>query len=734
MARNRRIGLASIPLLVVGLMLFGLFVSPARGQGEEPTSSCEPGLRKWAEPLSVLLGEPVSVTLGMTSTCEARMLPMDVILLVDESPSMTRSNEGSGDLRTPIAKPTEPDPRETPGGDPTDIPPEPPEPPDEPPGPGDPGPPGGGGGGQVGGRDYDPCLYIGPQRGGNGPGDPAPTGNPGDPGGPPRPTEPGPVNTATPTREGRPEPTKDPGPGNGGREGYEEEPAGGEDLIREAQGLVTDFLDRDEVKAMFDDGTLRMGVVAFNDRARVLRGLSDDPSQVRSAMSRLRPGGGTKIRVGMQMAQNQLRDTRGDSDSDRVKMIIVLSDGEFCIRDVGRSASGRDEIRVVTIGLGRLYQQDPSLLRQVASDAAYALDQRDLQELVFIFTDVVPVHRTVNMSTLTIRDTLTEQFEYIDGSANPAPSKVDGQTLEWSFDPAVQPVTITYGVRPLEGGTHFISDNAAAEWVDSESLPGAGDFPNVEIEVALPTPTPTFTSTPTPTPTSTNTPTPTATPIPQPAFLPWVANRWPEPPVKPTPVCEPSVQTVDVAIVIDTSTSMSETTGGGVTKIDAAIDAGLGFVDLLKFPDQGVADQVTVIGFNDEAQLALPLSPDKAAIQAALQNLAGMQEQGTRINRGLDAAYEQLVGPSHRSENNRAIILVTDGFQTGVGATNQEVIDAANRAKAENITVWTVGLGSSVDADLLRDAATSPDHFKLAPTAEGLRLIYEEIARLVPCD
>jgi len=200
------------------------------------------------------------------------------------------------------------------------------------------------------------------------------------------------------------------------------------------------------------------------------------------------------------------------------------------------------------------------------------------------------------------------------------------------------------------------------------------------------------------------------------------------------PDCIPSEQTVDVALVIDTSNSMLlPTQPGGVRKMDAAIDAAKNFLNYLKLPATLDQDQVSIIWFNDEGGVEVPLTGDRAAIEAALDRLPQRQAGGTHIEKGLDLAYGEMTGPNHRSASNRAIILLTDGGQDpGTGGT-PVVVAAADRIKAAGITLWTVGLGQEVDLALLRQIATSPDHFKLAPTAEDLELIYEEIARVVPC-
>jgi Mg-chelatase subunit ChlD len=715
MARRYRAALALAPMALAAAT-FWLLAAPAWSQSDEPASSCVPGTNKWADPSSLFLGDQSLITMVMTHTCTTAKLPIDLVFLIDESNSMTVAGPGQ-DFKTPVATR---DPRATPTPeDPATT-----EPKTPPPGPGEPTEPPGGGGGD---RGYDPCLFIpqGPGGGGEPPGPPGPPG-PGDPSPTPKDPPPGePTNTpGRPTPDEKPTPT----PKDTVR-GFTEEPAGGEDLIREAQESIRDFLDQDSVQEDFTNGRLRASVVAFNHEARMIQRLTNRDTSIRSALNRLRPGGGTRINIGMNMAVQELRRSSfaggGSTDGDRAKVIIVYSDGQLCSRDIRRVGSSRDQIIVIAIGCGRNF--DKRLMDQVATQREYSLTSKDLRELTRLYDNVLPLTRSVTLQSLIIRDELSESMRYVDGSANPAPSSVTGQTLEWTVDPITSPVTVTYRVEPLMEGMLPVSTLAEAKWTDSETLAGQVDFPPVDLDVLVRTPTPTSTSTVTPTPTPTLTATPSPTREPQPAYLPFVVNRWPPP-----PECEPSVQTVDVALIIDTSTSMAETTTtGGVRKIDAAVDAGLSFVELLKFPGSGPADQATVIGFNAESFVATELTSDRAQLEAALRGLPGRLASGTAIDKGLQAGFDELESHRHATANTRAIILVTDGEQS-VG-TNADVLAVANQIKTTDIVLWAVGLGADVDQALLLQVASTPDQYRHAPSADGLRLIYQEIARVVPC-
>jgi len=273
-------------------------------------------------------------------------------------------------------------------------------------------------------------------------------------------------------------------------------------------------------------------------------------------------------------------------------------------------------------------------------------------------------------------------------------------------------------VRPLDAGIHPISVAAAADWTDSAGRVGQVAFPPVEVEVIPPTSTPT--------PTAQATPTATATSTPADLFLPIAFKHWPE--AVPTP-CVPEEQKLDVAFIMDTSTSMSDPTHeGGQPKLAAAIDAVVDFVTLLK-----PTDQAAVVGFNATTTVAAGLTSDQAALTAALRSLPSTQAAGTSIDLGLLTGLEEL-RKTMRPPDARAMVLVTDGRQTGVGGV-QAVRDAATAVKAAGIRLVTIGLGSSTDVDevLLREIASSPALYFPAPDAADLLRIYREIVHLIPC-
>jgi Mg-chelatase subunit ChlD len=193
-----------------------------------------------------------------------------------------------------------------------------------------------------------------------------------------------------------------------------------------------------------------------------------------------------------------------------------------------------------------------------------------------------------------------------------------------------------------------------------------------------------------------------------------------------TEPCRPESRNADVALLIDTSGSMGETTSpGGPTKLEAAREAARSFVLQLVTG----RDQAAIIQFNATVTVVEPLTPDIARAAAGLDRLT--QAAGTRIDLAIHAATAELTGPNHKPGNNPVIILLTDGAP--VGATPDEVRAAANAAKAAGMLVYTIGLGQDVDHLLLRDIASKPEWYFFAPDTGDLAEIYGQIAYRIPC-
>ena len=265
---------------------------------------------------------------------------------------------------------------------------------------------------------------------------------------------------------------------------------------------------------------------------------------------------------------------------------------------------------------------------------------------------------------------------------------------------------------------------------------------NGELEPSpTPTVTPSPTATPTVTPVLTETPTPTSTPrasaTATPSATPTATNT-PSPTAEPRPVyiplalherCDPTQQRIDVALVIDASTSMNEPTRLGRPKIVATLEAARAFLDLLSL-DGPSSDQAAIVAFNAQAQLLAPLTNDRAALEAALDAITLAQQ--TRLDLAVAAGADALAdGTRRRPTNQEVLVLLTDGRANPVPV--EAAVEQAALAKAAGITLFTIGLGEDIDAEGLAAMASRSGGFLRAPDAEDLAGAYAEVARSIPC-
>lgn len=224
------------------------------------------------------------------------------------------------------------------------------------------------------------------------------------------------------------------------------------------------------------------------------------------------------------------------------------------------------------------------------------------------------------------------------------------------------------------------------------------------------TPEPTTTALPSPTPSVTSTTVPSATPVPIPCYLPIVLRE----------TCSPAYHRSDIALVLDTSSSMSG------QKISDARDAAVAFVDMIDLAPG--RSQVAVVRFDREAEVVRELTRARTLIDATIRGLH--VRSGTHIDKGLRAALGELHSERHLERNKQVIVLLTDGIQTG---TPGEELRAAAEVRDAGVRVYTIGLGSDVDEATLREIAGADDRYYFAPDSGDLARIYGEIASDLMC-
>ncbi|RIL10781.1 hypothetical protein DCC79_06935 [bacterium] len=419
----------------------------------------------------------------------------------------------------------------------------------------------------------------------------------------------------------------------------------------------------------------------------------------------------------------------------RRKVLIIVQPGAelppgTCAWDIERIAAAADQLRAQGVVIVAVNEPSIAASNEVFSDIPVAPRGQGVGRpaLRRAMSRAWP-DDLVRRGTLV--DRLPANIDYVPGSAVP-PAVYDpaARTLTWDLAGLDRSAVHRFGlrIRPRQEGLWPTNVDAVAEGTDGWDQPFKVTLPVPRIRVygeppptATPTPsrtpTPTATATPTVTPSPTITPSPTPTPIPKPVYLPLLLK---------TRECKPETRNADVALVIDTSNSMSERTRpDGPTKLEAAREAARAFV-LQLVPGR---DQAAVVQFNSAATRVLGLTDDPARVSAALDTLT--QGGGTRIDEGLDLARGELEGPAHRATNNRVLILLTDGAPSGT--TPEAVKAAAARAIAAGVLVFTIGLGRDLDEALLREIASRPEWYFAAPDTSDLAAIYARIVYEIPC-
>jgi len=184
-----------------------------------------------------------------------------------------------------------------------------------------------------------------------------------------------------------------------------------------------------------------------------------------------------------------------------------------------------------------------------------------------------------------------------------------------------------------------------------------------------------------------------------------------EPSLAPTPA--------DIVLLIDRSGSMK-----GVKLADAKTAAKT-FVDL-----QGSNNRAELISFAGsaiiEVQFTSMTADGKTTVKNAIDKLTSVDK--TNIYEAIEKANSEL---ETKGRDNVLLveILLTDGRPTTGNTKADDIIDLAVSANATGIRIYTIGLGTDVDANLLSSIANATGgKYYFAPTSADLQAIYTEIS------
>ncbi len=460
------------------------------------------------------------------------------------------------------------------------------------------------------------------------------------------------------------------------------------------------------------------------------------------------------------MALDMLRTERIDAEKDGLvpcEMIIYFASTKSIFTDAGNEMLSaarmihRENIPLL-VGCPETHPDYCTFTVDMPKSRRFYTEPPATSELQRMVRDQINDYtKEADLRTTNLKQVIPSGMRYVADSGAPEPkltTTADGiveLAWTWSRLEATKAQTVTYQVAPDVSGTASIKGELQV--IDLKGASRTIPMPEAVITTTgpcvtvTPTPldTPTDTPEPTSTPTSTYTPTPTSTPTPGPIYLPIAVSE----------TCSGYEKLTDVALVIDMSTSMQRNTEDGIPKSDAVIAAARAFVSALDFEPGagGQHDQVAVVWFNGAADVALELSNDAEAIDAAIGGLPAHQAQGTRLDLAFDVGMLALSPERRKVDNTPVLVMLTDGLPNQVplhpesGRQEETVLEAASRAKDAGVTVFTIGFGRAeggdlldrVNAELLRECATDPSKSFVEPRADRLVGIYESIADVYDC-
>lgn len=184
----------------------------------------------------------------------------------------------------------------------------------------------------------------------------------------------------------------------------------------------------------------------------------------------------------------------------------------------------------------------------------------------------------------------------------------------------------------------------------------------------------------------------------------------------------------DLVLAIDASGSMAQSGFDAKNRLKNKFQTNLELSQ--DFIQKRFDDNMGIVLFGTFAYTASPLTYDLESLSYLLDlTNVGLAGESTAIG---DAMMQSIRTLSYGEAENKAIILLTDGYHNA-GKTSPK--EAVTKAKALGIKVYTIGIGKKSDYDvalLETIAQESGAKSYAASSAKALAEIYEEINTLEP--
>lgn len=393
-----------------------------------------------------------------------------------------------------------------------------------------------------------------------------------------------------------------------------------------------------------------------------------------------------------------------------LRAIVLLSDGgqSHAAPQVLQAAdrAQADGLLIASLCIRNRLASCP-LMDSLASRADLAFSADDRAGMLDGTASIAAVVGDLVAGDVTLRADLPDGVELVAGSQSAPP---DGDGLwHWPWL-ASEGVTLTWQVAPRREG-RFAFPTPEVVIGAASGAPAALPAQAGRLEVSGSCGRPSATPEAGPTPAASPTPAPHA---PRRLWLPSLL----------TAACLRPDGSIDLLLLLDTSSSMAEVTGAGRSKLAAAAAGIRALAGVL-----GPADRLGLMAFDVGPRLVAPLATDPTGLLAALPGL--QLASGTRVDLALKEAGDLLAAVQDRPGSQKAVILLTDG-RVDEGAAGDAIATAAG-LRNSGVLIQAIGLGSDVDRPLLEAIAGGPDGVALTDDAEALGELYLRAARLLPC-
>jgi Ca-activated chloride channel family protein len=185
--------------------------------------------------------------------------------------------------------------------------------------------------------------------------------------------------------------------------------------------------------------------------------------------------------------------------------------------------------------------------------------------------------------------------------------------------------------------------------------------------------------------------------------------------------------TISIALLMDYSGSITDESDN----VNDMENAALSFISQL-----GDNDEAEVIKYAREIEIAQSFTNDKTLLSEAITSTPNT-DGPTRLYDAIERAIDDLSQPE-RTKDRSAIVIITDGIDndgSGNPLSDSTLEDVIAGATANGIPVFTVGLGESVNEDLLQQIADDTGGtFSSSATSDNLTTIYLQLASLLFTD